>query len=70
MPGKSFDASRITFRVVRQADAQDVVMVCLDCGDEFYGDLDDGIGKGEPGDNTLDRILFVADEHQTFYCKR
>lgn len=54
---------------LRKTEAGYVALVCFDCGEPIYGAPLDGLGEGEPEDNTLDRLVFVADEHVNLYCK-
>lgn len=65
----TFDPEKFALRVERQAGAEDVVLVCHTCREAIYGAMDDGLGKGEPEDNTLGRLMFVAEDHANLFCK-
>lgn len=67
--GRSLDLSKFVLVDVEDGFQHGVGLVCLDCGDVVYGGVGEGLGTGEPGDNALDRLNFVADDHATLYCK-
>jgi hypothetical protein len=67
--GRSLDMNRFVLEVVEDGFQQGLGLTCRDCGEVVYGGVDDALGEGEPEDNTLDRLVFVADEHATLYCK-
>lgn len=46
-----------------------VALVCQDCGERVSGAPGDWLGDGDPADNTLGRLTFLADDHQALYCK-
>jgi hypothetical protein len=45
-----------------------VGLVCDTCDRTVSGDVRDGLGTGDQGDNTLDRLNFLAMDHATLYC--
>jgi hypothetical protein len=63
----ALDADRFLIRHVDDNLHNDVLLVCLDCGQT----VDDEVGSSlvPDSDNTLARLLFLADDHATFYCK-
>ena len=67
--GRSLDMSKFVLVDVEDAFQHGVGLVCLDCGDVVYGGVGDPLGTGEPGDNTLERLHFIADDHASLYCK-
>jgi hypothetical protein len=67
--GRAFRPERFVLEDIEDGFQHGVGLVCRDCGDVIYGGVGDSLGTGEPSDNGLDRILFVADEHAALYCK-
>jgi hypothetical protein len=66
--GRSLDTARFALEVVEDGFAHGLGLVCRDCGEVVYGGVGDPLGEGDPADNTLDRLVFVADDHATLYC--
>ena len=67
--GRSLDLNKFVLVDVEDGFQHGLGLVCLDCGDVVYGGVVDALGTGEPEDNTLGRLVFVADDHATLYCK-
>jgi hypothetical protein len=67
--GRSLDTSRFQLQVIEDGFQTGVGLVCLDCEEVVYGGVGESLGEGEPGDNTLDRLNFIADDHASLYCK-
>ena len=67
--GRSLDMDKFVLEVVEDGFQHGVGLICRDCGEVVYGGVGDSLGEGDPEDNTLDRLHFVADEHATLYCK-
>jgi len=44
------------------------VLVCFDCQEPILGAPGESLGTGEAEDNTLDRLLFIAQDHAALYC--
>lgn len=49
--------------------SEGVALVHLDCKETVVGGPMEGLGTGEEGDNTLDRLVFLAGDHDALYCK-
>ena len=67
--GRSLNMLKFELQDVEDGFQHGLGLVCLDCDEVVYGGVGDSLGTGEPGDNSLDRLVFVADEHATLYCK-
>ena len=67
--GRSLNMLKFELQDVEDGFQHGLGLVCLDYDEVVYGGVGDSLGTGEPGDNSLDRLVFVADEHATLYCK-
>lgn len=64
----TLDLERFELRLLSDGARQGVALVCLVCEQVVVGGPADPLGTGDPGDNTLDRLSFLAGDHAALYC--
>lgn len=70
----TIELGRFRFRKIQKNWDEGVVLVCLTCNEQVYGQPMDGLGIGDAHggaefDDDLDVVMFQAEEHQSLYCK-